>query len=1075
MQAGRILSSENIKNLSINYAESIGEDLIKEKINAWANQKGTVRINASFDNKISGDVLLPITESSDGLLFSQFGLHASVGNSRYVNIGVGYRKHINNWMYGVNTFYDYSYAGKHARAGIGGEMWADYMKLAVNGYYGLTDWHESRLSAMKDYDERPASGFDLRAEAYLPSYPQLGASLKYEQYFGEGVRLNIGSHADDLKDNPKALTFGLSYTPIPLITLKGEYSGGRKDASRIGINVNYRFGVPWAQQISIDGVKVLRSLMGSSYELVDRNNEIVMQYRKQDLLEISLPNTVTAEAAETITLPLTVSKDKYGLRDVKWTASVEFFANGGSFRKLSLTQLEVTLPSYLYTKLANTAQEYVIKAVGVDNNGNNSNPAATTIKVKPADAASAKIYALTADKDVAVDNGKDTITFTTVVRDVAGAVVPGVKVTLAATSGTLSKNTVTTDDNGVAYAKLTDTAAENVTVTATTPFDTKGKTASVTFKADAASAKIYALTADKDVAVDNGKDAITFTTVVRDVAGAVVPGVKVTLAATSGTLSKNTVTTDDNGVAYAKLTDTAAENVTVTATTPFDTKGKTASVTFKADAASAKIYALTADKDVAVDNGKDAITFTTVVRDVAGAVVPGVKVTLATTSGTLSKNTVTTDDNGVAYAKLTDTAAENVTVTATTPFDTKGKTASVTFKADAASAKIYALTADKDVAVDNGKDAITFTTVVRDVAGAVVPGVKVTLATTSGTLSKNTVTTDDNGVAYAKLTDTAAENVTVTATTPFDTKGKTASVTFKADAASAKIYALTADKDVAVDNGKDAITFTTVVRDVAGAVVPGVKVTLAATSGTLSKNTVTTDDNGVAYAKLTDTAAENVTVTATTPFDTKGKTASVTFKADAASAKIYALTADKEYSTDQIAFTAQVKDKSNQNIPNENVYISSSSGFLSSRSKKTDKNGIVRFTLTDDVLEEITVQVRTNFDIYGKTKVVHFSPFVGEVTLRRWNDQCHTIHRTPIKLDRDDITIKLDSTPVPNCGNRPIEELNWSLAPDLNIIASSGNVFVNENKVSCDNGVGDNIITVRRGSKTIMKFTISCN
>ncbi|MDA6076159.1 inverse autotransporter beta domain-containing protein [Edwardsiella anguillarum] len=425
MQAGRILSSENIKNLSINYAESIGEDLIKEKINAWANQKGTVRINASFDNKISGDVLLPITESSDGLLFSQFGLHASVGNSRYVNIGVGYRKHINNWMYGVNTFYDYSYAGKHARAGIGGEMWADYMKLAVNGYYGLTDWHESRLSAMKDYDERPASGFDLRAEAYLPSYPQLGASLKYEQYFGEGIRLNIGSHADDLKDNPKALTFGLSYTPIPLITLKGEYSGGRKDASRIGINVNYRFGVPWAQQISIDGVKVLRSLMGSSYELVDRNNEIVMQYRKQDLLEISLPNTVTAEAAETITLPLTVSKDKYGLRDVKWTASVEFFANGGSFRKLSLTQLEVTLPSYLYTKLANTAQEYVIKAVGVDNNGNNSNPAATTIKVKPADAASAKIYALTADKDVAADNGKDAITFTTVVRDVAGAVVPG--------------------------------------------------------------------------------------------------------------------------------------------------------------------------------------------------------------------------------------------------------------------------------------------------------------------------------------------------------------------------------------------------------------------------------------------------------------------------------------------------------------------------------------------------------------------------------------------------------------------------------------------------------------------------
>ncbi|TBL66022.1 inverse autotransporter beta domain-containing protein, partial [Hafnia paralvei] len=101
--------------------------------------------------------------------------------------------------------------------GVGGEAWTDYLKLAVNGYYGLTDWHQSRQSAMKDYDERPANGFDLRAEAYLPSYPQLGANLKYEQYFGKGVDLGIGTHPDDLKDNPKALTFGLNYTPIPLV------------------------------------------------------------------------------------------------------------------------------------------------------------------------------------------------------------------------------------------------------------------------------------------------------------------------------------------------------------------------------------------------------------------------------------------------------------------------------------------------------------------------------------------------------------------------------------------------------------------------------------------------------------------------------------------------------------------------------------------------------------------------------------------------------------------------------------------------------------------------------------------
>ncbi|TBL65999.1 Ig-like domain-containing protein, partial [Hafnia paralvei] len=103
----------------------------------------------------------------------------------------------------------------------------------------------------------------------------------------------------------------------------------------------------------------------------------------------------------------------------------------------------------------------------------------------------------------------------------------------------------------------------------------------------------------------------------------------------------------------------------------------------------------------------------------------------------------------------------------------------VTFKADTATAKVDALTADKTEATDDGKDAITFTAVVKDAAGAVVPNVEVTLTTTGGALSEKTVTTDDKGVVKVTLTDTAVEAVTVTATTPFDTKGKTASVTFK--------------------------------------------------------------------------------------------------------------------------------------------------------------------------------------------------------------------------------------------------------------------------------------------------------
>ncbi|MFS1537920.1 MAG: inverse autotransporter beta domain-containing protein [Candidatus Phlomobacter fragariae] len=38
---------------------------------------------------------------------------------------------------------------------------------------------------MYDYDERPSTGFNVRAEAYLPTYLKLGGSIKYEKYFGK--------------------------------------------------------------------------------------------------------------------------------------------------------------------------------------------------------------------------------------------------------------------------------------------------------------------------------------------------------------------------------------------------------------------------------------------------------------------------------------------------------------------------------------------------------------------------------------------------------------------------------------------------------------------------------------------------------------------------------------------------------------------------------------------------------------------------------------------------------------------------------------------------------------------------
>ena len=106
-------------------------------------------------------------------------------------------------------------ANQHQRLGVGAELGWDYLRLSANGYYRLSDWMSS--SRYRDYDERVANGFDLRATGYLPAYPQLGANLVYEQYYGQHVGL-FGDDEDDRQKDPYAVTVGLSYTPIPLVT-----------------------------------------------------------------------------------------------------------------------------------------------------------------------------------------------------------------------------------------------------------------------------------------------------------------------------------------------------------------------------------------------------------------------------------------------------------------------------------------------------------------------------------------------------------------------------------------------------------------------------------------------------------------------------------------------------------------------------------------------------------------------------------------------------------------------------------------------------------------------------------------
>lgn len=112
-------------------------------------------------------MLYPIYDTPTNMLFTQGAIHRTDDRTQS-NIGFGWRHFSgNDWMAGVNTFIDHDLSRSHTRIGVGAEYWRDYLKLSANGYIRASGWKKS--PDIEDYQERPANGWDIRAEGYLPA------------------------------------------------------------------------------------------------------------------------------------------------------------------------------------------------------------------------------------------------------------------------------------------------------------------------------------------------------------------------------------------------------------------------------------------------------------------------------------------------------------------------------------------------------------------------------------------------------------------------------------------------------------------------------------------------------------------------------------------------------------------------------------------------------------------------------------------------------------------------------------------------------------------------------------------
>ncbi|HBH9724679.1 inverse autotransporter adhesin EaeX/Air [Escherichia coli] len=415
----RDMDSEQAASMARGWVASSASAQATDWLSRWGTARVSLGVDEDFSLKSSSfEFLHPWYETPDNLVLSQHTLHRTDDRTQ-TNHGIGWRYFTSSWMSGVNMFIDHDLTRYHTRTGMGVEYWRDYLKLSGNGYLRLSNWR-SAPELDNDYEARPANGWDLRAEGWLPAWPQLGGKLVYEQYYGDEVAL-FGK--DERQNDPHAITAGLSYTPVPLISFSAEQRQGKQgeNDTRIGMELTLQPGHSLQKQLDPAEVAARRSLVGSRYDLVDRNNNIVLEYRKKELVRLTLTDPLKGKPGEVKSLVSSL-QTKYALKgyDIE-AASLQ---SAGGKVAVSGKDIQVTIPPYRFTAMPETDNTYPIAVTAEDSKGNFSRREESMVVVEKPTLSLAD-STLSVDLQILLADGKSTSMLTYTARDSSGKPIPG--------------------------------------------------------------------------------------------------------------------------------------------------------------------------------------------------------------------------------------------------------------------------------------------------------------------------------------------------------------------------------------------------------------------------------------------------------------------------------------------------------------------------------------------------------------------------------------------------------------------------------------------------------------------------
>ena len=872
---------------------------------------------------------------------------------------------------------------------------------------------------------------------------------------------------DDRQSNPHAITAGLNYTPFPLMTFSAEQRQGKQgeNDTRFAVDFTWQPGSAMQKQLDPNEVAARRSLAGSRYDLVDRNNNIVLEYRKKELVRLILTDPVTGKSGEV--KPLVSSlQTKYALKGYNVEATA-LEAVGGKVVTTGKDIL-VTLPPYRFTSTPETDNTWPIEVTAEDVKGNFSNREQSMVVVQ-APTLSQKDSSVSLSTQTLSADSHSTATLTFIAHDAAGNPVIGL-VLSTRHEGVQDITLSDWKDNGDgSYTQVLTTGAMSGTLTLMPQLngvDAAKAPAVVNIISVSSSRTHSSIKIDKDRYLSGNP--IEVTVELRDENDKPVKEQKQQLnTAVSIDNVKPGVTTDwkETADGVYKATYTAyTKGSGLTAKLLMQNWNEdlhTAGFIIDANPQSAKIATLSASNNGVLANENAANTVSVNVADEGSNPINDHTVTFAVLNGSATsfnnQNTAKTDVNGLATFDLKSSKQEDNTVEVTLENGVK-QTLIVSFVGDSSTAQVD-LQKSKNEVVADGNDSATMTATVRDAKGNLLNDVKVTFNVNSAEakLSQTEVNSHD-GIATATLTSLKNGDYRVTASVSSGSQANQ-QVNFIGDQSTAALTLSVPSGDITVTNTAPQ-HMTATLQDKNGNPLKDKEITFTVPNDVASRFSFSnggkgmTDSNGVAIASLTGTLAGTHMITARLANSNVSDTQPMTFVADKDSAVVVLQTSKAEIignGVDETTLTATVKDPFDNVVKDLPVTFSTNPADtqLSQSTSNTNDSGVAEVTLKGTVLGVHTAEA-TLPNGNNDTKTVNIAPDASnaQVTLNIPAQQVVTNNSDSVQL----------TATVKDPSNHPVAGItvNFTMPQDV-----AANFILENNGITITQANGEAHVTLK--------------